>query len=98
MDTVAALRARIEDDYRRCTGSCRTVGTTACSVLKEPALQTGFDTVITSRATAAVTAAASRPGPAAHTARAWIDSLTVRAQIRLERQARLTRASLPKTR
>ena len=39
----------------------------------------GLETVIiTSRAAAVVAAAAGRPGPAAHTARAWIDSMTGR--------------------
>ena len=39
----------------------------------------GLETVIiTSRAAAVVAAAAGRPGPAAHTARAWIDSMTAR--------------------
>ena len=52
-------------------------------------MTTRSDTVITRRAAAAVTAAASRPGPAAHTAR---------AQIRSERHARHTRTSHPKTR
>jgi hypothetical protein len=53
-------------------------------------MTTGFDTLITRRAAAAVTAATSRPGPAAHTARAWIDSFTARAQLRSERHARQT--------
>ena len=49
----------------------------------------GLDTVIiTSRAAAVVAAAAGRPGPAAHTARAWIDSMTARAQLRSERRLR----------
>lgn len=60
-------------------------------------MTTGFDTVITQRAEAALTAAAGRPGPAAHTAHAWIDSLTARAQIRSEPHARGTRTSYPKT-
>jgi hypothetical protein len=47
-----------------------------------------FDTGSTSRAAAAVTGGSGRPGPAAHTARAWIDSLTARAQLRSERHAR----------
>lgn len=47
-----------------------------------------FDTVVTRRAAAAVTGGASRPRPAAHTARAWIDTLTARAQVRSERQLR----------
>jgi hypothetical protein len=42
-------------------------------------MTTGFDTLITRRAAAAVTAATGRPGPAAHTARAWIDSFTARS-------------------
>jgi len=53
----------------------------------------GFDTVITCRAAAAVTTAAGRPGPAAHTAHAWIDTLTTRAQLRSERRARPARAT-----
>lgn len=36
-------------------------------------------TVVTRRAAAAVTGGASRPRPAAHTARAWIDTRTARA-------------------
>jgi hypothetical protein len=36
----------------------------------------GLETAITSRAAAVVAAASGRPGPAAHTARAWIDSMT----------------------
>ena len=49
----------------------------------------GLETVIiTSRAAAVVAAAAGRPGPAAHTARAWIDSMTARAQLRSERRLR----------
>jgi hypothetical protein len=53
-------------------------------------MTTGFDTSITRRAAAAVTAATGRPGPAAHAARAWIDSFTARAQLRSERHARQT--------
>ena len=53
-------------------------------------MTTGFDTIITCRAAAAVTAGTGRPGPAAHTARAWIDSLAARAQLRSERHARQT--------
>ena len=53
-------------------------------------MTTGLDTIITYRAAAAVTAGTGRPGPAAHTARAWIDSLTARAQLRSERHARQT--------
>jgi hypothetical protein len=60
-------------------------------------MTTGFETVITRRAAAALTAAAGRPGPAAHTARAWIDGLTARAQIRSERHARGARTSYLKT-
>jgi hypothetical protein len=52
----------------------------------------GVETVITSRAAAVVAAAAGRPGPAAHTARAWIDSMTAVAQLRSERRLRHTRA------
>ena len=54
----------------------------------------GLETVIiTSRAAAVVAAAAGRPGPAAHTARAWIDSMTARAQLRSERRLRHTRTT-----
>jgi hypothetical protein len=53
-------------------------------------MTTGFDTIITYRAPAAVTAGTGRPGPAAHTARAWIDSLTARAQLRSDRHTRQT--------
>jgi hypothetical protein len=60
-------------------------------------MTTGFETVITQRAAAAATAAAGRLGHAAHTARAWIDSLTARAQIRSEPHARGARTSYPKT-
>ncbi len=42
-------------------------------------MTTRFETAITNRAAAAITAAAGRPGPAASTARAWIDSMTARA-------------------
>jgi hypothetical protein len=52
----------------------------------------GLETVITSRAAAVVAAAAGRPVPAAHTARAWIDSMTARAQLRSERRLRHARA------
>ncbi len=55
-------------------------------------MTTGLETAITSRAAAVVAAAAGRPGPAAHTARAWIDSMTARAQLRSERRLRRTRA------
>jgi hypothetical protein len=48
----------------------------------------GLEIVISHRAAAVITAAAGRPGPAAHTARAWIDSLTTRAQLRSERRVR----------
>ena len=51
-------------------------------------MTTGLDTIITYRAAAAVTAGTGRPGPAAHTARAWIDSFTARAQLRSERHTR----------
>lgn len=51
-------------------------------------MTTGLDTTITHRAAAAVIAGTGRPGPAAHTARAWIDSFTARAQLRSERRAR----------
>jgi hypothetical protein len=53
----------------------------------------GLETVIASRAAAVVAAAAGRPGPAAHTARAWIDSMTARAQRRCERRLRHTRTT-----
>ena len=52
----------------------------------------GLETAITSRAAAVVAAASGRPGPAAHTARAWIDSMTARAQRRSERRLRHPRA------
>jgi hypothetical protein len=53
----------------------------------------GLETVIiTSRAAAVVAAAAGRPGPAAHTARAWIDSMTARAQLLSERRLGHARA------
>lgn len=41
-------------------------------------MRKGFETVITRRVVAVVAAAAGRPGPAPHTARAWIDSMTAR--------------------
>jgi len=41
-------------------------------------MTTRFETAITNRAAAAIAAAAGRPGPAASTARAWIDSMTGR--------------------
>ena len=53
-------------------------------------MTTGLDTIITYRAAAAVTAGTGAPGRAAHTARAWIDSLTARAQLRSERHTRKT--------
>lgn len=57
-------------------------------------MTTGLETAITSRAAAAVVAAAAgRPGPAAHTARAWIDSMTARAQLRSERRLRHARTA-----
>lgn len=52
-----------------------------------------FEIVITNRAAAAIAATAGRPGPAANTARAWIDSMTARAQLRSERRLRHTRAA-----
>jgi hypothetical protein len=55
-------------------------------------MTTHFETVITDRAAAATAAAAGRPGPAANTARAWIDTMTARAQLRCERRLRHTRA------
>ena len=39
-------------------------------------MTTRLETAITNRAAAAITAAAGRPGPAANTARAWIDIMT----------------------
>ena len=56
-------------------------------------MTTRFETAITSRAASAITAAAGRPGPAASTARAWIDSMTARAQLRSERRLRHARAA-----
>jgi hypothetical protein len=56
-------------------------------------MTTRFETAITSRAAAAITAAAGRPGPAANPARAWIDSMTARAQLRSERRLRQPRAA-----
>ncbi|GAB4659271.1 hypothetical protein MOKP64_15710 [Mycobacterium avium subsp. hominissuis] len=56
-------------------------------------MTTCFETAITSRAAAAITAAAGRPGHAADTARAWIDSVTARAQLRSERRLRQPRAA-----
>ena len=52
-----------------------------------------FETAIANRAAAAIAAAAGRPGPAASTARAWIDSMTARAQLRSERRLRHARAA-----
>ncbi len=56
-------------------------------------MTTRFETAITSRAAAIITAAAGRPGPAANTARAWIDSTTGRAQLRSERRLGPPRAA-----
>jgi len=56
-------------------------------------MTTRFETAITDRVAAAIAAAAGRPGPAANTARAWIDSMTARAQLRSERRRRHTRAA-----
>jgi hypothetical protein len=56
-------------------------------------MTTRFETAITNRAAAAITAAAGRPGPVATTARAWIDSMTARAQLRSERRLRPARAA-----
>lgn len=50
-------------------------------------MTTHFESAITSRA------AAGRPGPVANTARAWIDSMTARAQLRSEHHLRHTRAA-----
>ncbi|WP_156452373.1 amidohydrolase [Mycobacterium gordonae] len=47
-------------------------------------MSTFVDTAITSRAAAAVTSGPTTR-PAAHTARAWIETLTARAQLRSER-------------
>lgn len=51
-------------------------------------MTTVLDTVITRRAAAAATGGASRPRPAAHPARAWIETRTARAQVRSQRQVR----------
>lgn len=56
-------------------------------------MTTRFETAITNRVAAAIAAAAGRPGPAATTARAWIDSMTARTQLRSERRLRHTRAA-----
>ena len=56
-------------------------------------MTTRFDIIITNRAAAPIAAAAGRPGPAANTARAWIDSMTARAQLRSERRLRHPRAA-----
>ncbi|SOJ57001.1 hypothetical protein MSIMFB_04479 [Mycobacterium simulans] len=56
-------------------------------------MTTRFETAITNRAAATIAAAAGRPGPAASTARAWIDSMTARAQLRAVRRLRHTRAA-----
>jgi hypothetical protein len=59
-------------------------------------MTTRFEIAITNRAAAAIAAiaaAAGRPGPAATTARAWIDSMTARAQLRSERRRRHARAA-----
>ena len=56
-------------------------------------MTTRFETAITSRAAAAITAAAGRHAPAASTARAWIDSMTARAQLRSECRPRQPRAA-----
>lgn len=55
-------------------------------------MTTRFEIIITNRAAAAIAAAAGRPGPAANTARAWIDSMA-RAQLRSERRLRHPRAA-----
>lgn len=55
-------------------------------------MNTGIDTLVTAQVTTAITATAGRTGgPAAHTARAWIDGLSARAQLRSERHGRATR-------
>lgn len=55
-------------------------------------MNTGIDTLMTAQVTTAITAAAGRTGdPAAHTARAWIDGLGARAQLRSERHLRSPR-------
>lgn len=56
-------------------------------------MTTCFEIAMTNRAAAAIAAAAARPGPAATTARAWIDSMTTRAQLRSERRLRHARAA-----
>jgi len=48
-------------------------------------MNTGIDTLVTAQVTTAITAAAGRTGgPAARTARAWIDGLCARSQLRSE--------------
>ncbi|ETZ38101.1 hypothetical protein [Mycobacterium intracellulare] len=55
-------------------------------------MNTGIDTLVTAQVTTAITAAAGRTGgPAAHTARAWIEGLTARAQLQSERHVRAAR-------
>lgn len=56
-------------------------------------MTTRFEIAITNRAAAAIAAAAGRPEPAASTARAWIDSMTARDQLRSERRLRHARAA-----
>lgn len=57
-------------------------------------MTTVVDTVITRRAAAAVTGGGTTR-PAAPTARAWIETLTARAQIRSERHVRHHRHRTP---
>lgn len=50
-------------------------------------MNTGIDTLVTAQVTTAITEAA----PGAHTARAWIDGLSARAQFRSVRHVRAAR-------
>lgn len=55
-------------------------------------MNTGIDSLVTAQVTTAITAAAGRTGgPTAHTARAWIDALSARAQLRSEKHVRSAR-------
>jgi hypothetical protein len=67
-DTVAALCDRLENDYRHRNRQ----PTHATGYSLKDSMTMGLETVITSRGVVGVAAAPGRPGPAAHTARAWI--------------------------
>ena len=90
--TPAPIAARAATPLQACSPAPKTPGAagptrpaptctadidTTASGLKAT-MTTGLDTIITYRAAAVVTAGTGRPGPAAHTARACIDSLTAR--------------------